>query len=184
MIKRVRITSKNDVNYEKALALYEASFPREERRDSDYLEETILRNDQFYAQVILRECDDEFVGIFFWWKIGNWRYGEHFAVNEMMRNHGMGRIVMESWINEDDTPIIFEVEHPEEEIQRRRILFYERLGIKMTPHAYLQPPYHRGEDFVDLKIMSYPNAVSEEELNDFIKKCHPIIHFKYPFNEV
>lgn len=63
-----------------------------------------------------------------------------------------------------DRPVILEAEPPElNETARRRVAFYERLGYKLNPHEYYQPPYKLGGKPLRLVIMSAPNALSEEE---------------------
>lgn len=48
------------------------------------------------------------------------------------------------------------------EIAKQRICFYERLGFHVNPFEYVQPPLHKGQDDLSLKIMSYPKLLTNE----------------------
>jgi hypothetical protein len=57
--------------------------------------------------------------------------------------------------------MLLEVEPGEDEISRRRILFYERLGMKLCPFDYKQPPYRKNEKPFPMLIMSFPHELSK-----------------------
>ena len=64
-------------------------------------------------------------------------------------------------------PIILEAEAPVTEQQIKRIAFYERLGFKVNDFYYEQPSYHGGEG-VPLKLLSYPDLLTDEEFQNFL----------------
>ena len=175
MLTRNRINSKKDSFFEFCWNIYEESFPKEEKRSLSYHIET-LKKEIFHFDAIL--SNGKPIGILCWWELDNFRYCEHFAILTTERAKGYGKIALSNFIQEDTKPIIIEVEHPTDDICRRRIAFYERLGFQLNPHKYAQPSYHHKDDnFVDLLIMTYPNLIEKELLDNFVSLCLPIIHF-------
>lgn len=62
---------------------------------------------------------------------------------------------MQAFIAEDDTPIVLEVEHPDDDICIRRIRFYESLGFVLHPeYDYIQPPYDATKHPLHLYLMT------------------------------
>ncbi len=176
MISRKRLSGESDPLYPFAWALYEASFPIEERRAMDYHLETMAKG-AFCAEVIL-DCDTP-IGILFWWDLEHFRYVEHLATSPAVRSGGYGGKILRAFIAESDKPILLEVEHPMEELSRRRIGFYERIGFVLSVLPYRHPSYHQIKDeFVELMIMTYPRRITAEELQQFVDIELPIIHFR------
>ncbi|MFI3289794.1 MAG: GNAT family N-acetyltransferase [Rikenellaceae bacterium] len=176
MIHRKRLLDANDPQFSFAWELYEASFPIEERRSRDYHLESMTKG-QFSAEVVFD--DDNPIGILFWWDLTNFRFIEHLATSPTVRGKGYGDKILREFIAEGDKPIILEVEHPTEEINRRRIGFYERIGFVLNDHSYRHPSYLQIKDlFVDLMVMTYPNSITSNELQLFQDIEFPIIHFR------
>ena len=174
MLKQERIRSVDAIHFDAAWQLYINSFPHDERRNKDYQERTMLFEDYHFD--ILTE-NDAFVGFVLWWDFKKFVYIEHLATMPKERGRGLGKLAIERFFElKDNKTILLEVEIPEEEIQHRRINFYQRLGLKLNQQDYKHPAYHAGEDDVELLIMTYPNEISAHELADFCKTCHPIIH--------
>ncbi|MFI3264590.1 MAG: GNAT family N-acetyltransferase [Rikenellaceae bacterium] len=176
MINRVRITSESDERFKFCWDLYISAFPEEERRLKEYHAETMQR-DIFHFDIVL---DDRMpIGIVAWWDFDEWRFIEHFATSSAVRGKGYGAQILTQFAQEAQKPIILEVEHPTEEICRRRIRFYQRLGFILNEYHYQHPSYQQIEgQIVSLMIMSHPTPTSEAELQYFTEKYIPIIHFR------
>ncbi len=58
-----------------------------------------------------------------------------------------------------DKKIVLEVERPETEEARRRVIFWEKLGFKLNEHHYIQPPYDDWKEPVKMFIMSSPKEI-------------------------
>lgn len=69
-----------------------------------------------------------------------------------------------------DTPVVLEVEIPAEEMSKRRIGFYERLGYVLDDHVYYQPPYRRGEEFLEMRLMTYGDINLQQSFEE-VKNC-------------
>lgn len=151
MITLQRITDTDTAEYRFVEGLMTQAFPREEYRELEEQRDFTANNRRFYNNVV---CDDEQpVGLFTYWDFGSFHYVEHFAIAPEMRNRGYGRLVLDAVKATIKTPLVLEVELPEDEMARRRIGFYERCGFKVWESEYLQPPYRKGDDFLPLRLM-------------------------------
>ena len=170
---RQRIFGKEDDCFEKAWQLYVDAFPDDERRMLPAQLE-LLEQPLYHFEAILK--DDAFAGIFFWWHFNGLRFVEHFATSPQVRGGGVGRKLLENFIEESCEPIILEVEKPETEIARRRIGFYQRIGFRLNDYYYVQPPYRSGGNPLELSLMSFPQLLDEQTHSFFMKDCHPLIY--------
>ncbi len=176
MIQRQNISSEGDSLFPFCWDLYIAAFPTEERRAKDYHIETMGR-EQFHCDVIIDS--NEPIGILFWWDLTEFTFVEHFATTPAVRGKGYGNQILSEFISTNKKPTLLEVEHPTDEISRRRIGFYERMGFVLNDHPYRHPSYQQIKDeFVDLKVMTYPNSITDMELQRFISDEFPTIHFR------
>ena len=70
-------------------------------------------------------------------------------------------------------PVVLEVEKPEDDFSRRRIGFYERLGLKLWPDChYIQPPYDDKKKPMELLLMSYGSL----DMNKLFGEVRDILH--------
>ncbi len=174
MITLINIPTPAALHFEECWELYECAFPPEERRERDYHIETMSRK-YFHFDAIIE--GDELIGMVGWWDLKSVQYIEHLAVLPTLRNGGYGRRILEFIKSKSNKVVLLEVEHPTIPIAKRRIGFYEREGFILNPHTYIHPPY-RGNEGVNLLIMTYPNAISLDELEHFKRDYFPIIHFR------
>jgi len=172
-METIRLRDIKHPYFARAWALYEEAFPLEERRLINS-QAAIMNHPNYHYELILQ--DDCFLGILFWWGFDDLRYVEHFATLPAHRGKGYGKEILELFIKRDSRLIVLEVELPENEIEQRRIQFYERIGFYLTDHYYEQPVYNEGGKPVQLLLMSYPFGISNEELARFIKDYQPIIY--------
>ncbi len=170
---KVRISSSSDRYFEEFWQLYIGAFPAVERRELDYQIAT-MQSPSYYLDIILD--GDSFIGFMGWWQIGSVKYIEHFATLPSLRGGGYGAKILSSFIEASKENIILEVEHPEDDISKRRIGFYQRLGLHLNPHFYAHPAYW-GEGEVELMIMSYPTTISSQELEQIKAQMFPMVHF-------
>ncbi len=176
MIHRKNISTTQDPLFPFCWELYLAAFPQEERRSLDYHTET-MNNEQFHCDVVVD--GDLPIGILFWWSLREFVFVEHLATTPAVRGGGYGRQILGELISTSERPILLEVEHPEDEISRRRIGFYERMGFVLNDHPYSHPSYQQAEgEFVSLKVMTYPKGITMDELQYFMTSEFPTIHFR------
>ncbi|AZK47540.1 GNAT family N-acetyltransferase [Paenibacillus lentus] len=151
----------NDKQFEHIFALMEASFPTSERRS--YAGQKELLADPHYRLITETNSNNQVIAFMAVWEFPSFRFIEHIAVDPNTRGSGIGGKIMASYIEESSKPILLEVEYPDTDIAERRIGFYERLGFRLNPFDYVQPPLQEGETYLPLIIMSYPQILSEEE---------------------
>jgi len=171
-MEQIRIKNILDTYFIEAWALYENSFPLEERRLIDS-QVKLFKNLNYNFDVIIKE--EKLIGFLLWWEFDTLRYIEYFATAEHMRNKGFGKRIIEKFIKRSQKPILLEVELPKSAIQQRRINFYKKLGFHLNTHFYKIPPIHEGFSALKLQIMSFPYPISETDLRNFTEQCHPII---------
>ena len=153
-MKFLKISSENKY-FRDVLDLYETAFPVDERRETDDFVRITDEEPKFDVNIFLGE-NGEFIGFLTCWTWDDFRYGEHFAVKPDMRCGGIGGEALQWFLHSDNRPLVIEVEPPDGEIERRRIDFYRRNGLKMwNDVAYTQPPYTAGRNSVELKLMTY-----------------------------
>ncbi len=176
MIQRKKISTVKDPLFAFCWELYLAAFPENERRDLDYHTETMSKRG-FHCDLFLDS--DEPIGILFWWDLSDFIFVEHLATIPAVRGKGHGNQIISELIASSDKPILLEVEHPEDELSRRRIGFYERMGFILNDHPYHHPSFKQIEgDKVDLMVMTRPYPISKSELQRFVESEFPRIHFR------
>ncbi len=174
MITRERIMHERDASFEACWRLYVSAFPREERRCREYQLETLLHREYHLEALFAEEC---FVGFVAWWDFDALIYIEHLAILPQYRSSGYGRVLLSDFVARCGKRVVLEVELPVEEMQARRIGFYERLGFHLSDAEYAQPPY-AGEGFVPLRLMGYPEPLSGADVEAFKRDCLARIHFR------
>lgn len=167
-----KVTGATDVVLEAIEKTYTESFPYEERRDFSLIRQLLRKEPDFAIIAFYKE--DAYVGFINYWKLEGFYYVEHFAIDPSARNGGIGKEVMSNLLNQLQAPVVLEVELPTDELSRRRIGFYERLGFSFDPTPYQQPPYRPGEDWVDLRLMAYGDI----DLQKDFERVRKVIHQK------
>ncbi len=148
-----RIKQTDDKLFEFFKEVYLDSFPPEERRSIGSIESLVRTSDEFSLYVFL--LDGEPVAFFSTWDLGEFAYGEHFAVHKQRRSTGIGSTIVKTLLSQINLPFVIEVEPPVEDMAIRRISFYEKLGFVMSGYDYIQPPYSEDLPSVSLKLMGY-----------------------------
>ncbi len=174
-LKTMQVKSEQNPYFGFFWELYVSSFPEEERRGMDYQLRT-LEKENYYLEILLNES--EAIGFIAWWDFGDIRYIEHFAMSAECRGKGYGEESLRDFVAQSAKTVLLEVEHPTSDINRRRIAFYERNGFVLTPHAYAHPSYHSPlAHHVSLRVMTHPNAISAEALEEFKQRAFREVHF-------
>lgn len=137
--------------------LYEASFPFRERREWHQVL-SLLSHEAMRLMVLVEEST--YVGFVIVWRIGSWHFVEHLAIDPAQRGKQYGSQLMHEIIEYGQHRIILEVEPGDDETARRRIRFYEKLGLHLVAFAYQQPPYRLGELPLPMQLMSMPPITS------------------------
>lgn len=166
-LKKITKDKLNDV-YEKM----KIAFPYEEMRDFEDEENCFLKNEFSIFDICENGESSGFVSV---WVFCKFVFIEHLAVDGEKRSKGLGSKCVEEIKEMFSLPIILEAEAPETEQQIKRIKFYERLGFKVNDFMYEQPSYHGGEG-VPLKILSFPDLLTQKEFDLFFKETRKTVY--------
>lgn len=123
----VKIHNSNHPLLVKVPALYESSFPDDERTSTDKFLSMIDDCPQMTFNAIVKE--GELAGMAVIWELGICRYLLYLAVEDGRRNGGLGAKTLKMLQEESNLPILGEVERPINEMNARRIEFYKRNGF-------------------------------------------------------
>lgn len=157
----------NNIRVEDFESLYkvmEKSFPSIERRDFNGQKE-LFYND-FYNVIGYKDSNDKVCAFLAFWNFNEFNFIEHFAVDDNLRGKGIGTELFNYYLQNTDKPTVLEVELPEDEISKRRIKYYERMGMKMNHYDYRQPPLQKEKPLLPLKIMSYRSELMSDEFTN------------------
>ena len=166
-MKYTRVKNTEHPLFKKVWSLYRKSFPPEERRQLR-TQRKIMGNPLYHFEIIAD--NDEFIGFILWWDFTNVRYIEHLAILPQLRNKGYGQRILKRFTSKQKLPILLEVEHPDTEINKRRINFYQRIGFFINEYGYKQPPYKKCGGYVPLILMTYPNVISKGDIRFFCQQ--------------
>ncbi|MEF2969307.1 GNAT family N-acetyltransferase [Paenibacillus sp. M1] len=153
--------------FEQVFNIMKESFPLIEYREYEG-QKRLLSNPRY--RLLTEENERGVVAAFLaGWELEGFRFVEMIAVSPAARGGGIGKRLMERFLKQSALPVVLEVEPPEDELKRRRIGFYERLGFRLGDHKYVQPPMRKGKPELPLCIMSYPALLTEPQFN-FVKE--------------
>ena len=93
------------------------------------------------------------LGLLTTWEFADFIYIEHFAISPTLRSQGYGSEALKAFIHEHGKPLVLEAEPPTDEMTRRRIRFYERIGLTLYDYPYTQPAYTEESLPVELRLM-------------------------------
>ena len=165
--------------FKESRIILEEAFPEDERRILSKHQKLLL-NDNFRNEIFIE--NEEVIGLLYWWEFEDVIYIENFATKGSIRGKGIGKEILQSFISSKKKNILLEVEKPElaihsdeKEIRERRINFYKRNGFNFNLHPYEFPSYEHEGKYLEFYIMSFPNTISEEYLNNFKQKYLKII---------
>ncbi len=154
--------------------LYESAFPVDERRDFEAWLRLLEESEEFRAYAIYD--DGAAVGFVTVWELEGWRFAEHFAVDPARRSGGIGAKAFRDLLNMEMKPLILEVEPPTDELTRRRIGFYERLGMRLhADYEYIQPAYSPKRKSLPMHLMTF-GAPADTDLNVPVKLIYEHVY--------
>lgn len=151
MIKIERITDPSCGLFGRLMQLYRDAFPPCERRTEEQLKDLITSRDNMYFNAVWD--GGTLAGLFVYWDMGDFRYLEHLAIFDSMRNRNIGGRVLE-WIAANLPGLcLLEAEPEDGRMASRRIGFYRRNGYQVLSTDYIQPSYEDGSDACPLWIL-------------------------------
>jgi len=153
--------------------IYIDSFPFDERREWQEFKD-LLHHPNFILNQVFD--DQKLIGIISTWKLADFVFIEHFAIEESQRGKGVGTKVVKQIINEAPIKVVLEVDVPTNEAAHRRITFYERLGFSTCESIYWQPPYSPDKKKVKMLLMSFPDKILHSEFIEIKKQLYRVVY--------
>ena len=166
-----RLSSPDQNLYEKAMALYQTSFPIHEQRESAS-QARILHNPAYHFELLWE--GGAWLGLMLYWETDTFLYVEHFCMLPQMRGRGFGQKALHLLADKGKT-VILEIDPPIQPIALRRKGFYERCGYVANRFAHVHPAYHAGYEGHKLVIMSYPAQLTEETYHTFTRYLQDVV---------
>lgn len=139
-------------------ALYESSFPENERRTSEDQRAAML-NEAYHCESIWEGT--QFIGLIFYWRHEAFCYVEHFAIFRDLQGQQWGSRCLDAFCQRTGS-VILEIEPPVDMMTIRRQHFYERAGFIANDYDYRHLAYRHAYPPHALVIMSYPAKISAE----------------------
>lgn len=168
---RLREIHTTDKEYAFVEQLWLAAFPDDERRDTPLQRYNTDHNPVFHC--MLAEDEKMFVGFFTYWDFGQYCYGEHFAIDATLRNHGYGSQILSTLLTLIDKPLVIEVEMPTDTMSRRRIGFYQRNGMHLWEgYDYIQPPYRPNGNALPMLLMASDGLSPAKDCHEIVQTIH------------
>lgn len=149
--------------FKPAWNLYENSFPTIEKRTKQ--EQDIAMQKEAYTFMTCHN-DNVFIGIIGFWKIADYLYIEHFAIDKLLRGQNYGSIVLTHFLKEYKN-IFLEIEPPICNISKRRLNFYQNLGFVENNIAHFQVPFRKNDILLPLTILSF-EVILEQKVYDML----------------
>lgn len=171
---------KNPMPREKFSKLYsimEYSFPPTER-GSEALHYSEYNRPEFRCMCF--EPDGVPVGFLNYYDLheDNVIFVEHFAVDITQRGCGTGSAMLRELLNSaGNSLIVLEVEPPESEAEKRRISFYQRIGLIFNHGEYFQPEFYGKSPAIPLNLMT-SRPIDEEQFEAVKSLIHRKIYRK------
>lgn len=161
--------------FEEIYAIYRTSFPDVEQRTKDS-QAAVLNNP--YYRLYIREEEGKILAFLGCWHLPSCCFVEHLATTEACRGKGYGKDLIVECLADTEKPVFLEIELicEEDPMTGRRAGFYERLGFVANTFPYEQMPLKQGDAAIPLWVMSYGNAVTEEEFLPYKREIYQLVY--------
>lgn len=161
----IKVIPSNSNLWDQVWRLYSDSFPEHERRRISSHTRASEDND-FHTYMAVD--NGNLLAILFYWQYDSTIYIEHIAVSPTMRGKNIGSTLLREFIEQNKNfSFILEIEPPVDEITKRRLSFYEKLGFRFNDYDYTHPSYNKKGPDHKLNILSYPDKITKEQFDRF-----------------
>lgn len=154
-------------NFDEIFLLMQESFPKNEYREYKK-QKDLLKNPHYKILPYFGE-NNQLLAFAAIWDFESFVFVEHIAVSKQCRGMGIGSKIMHGIIEKSNTNVILEIEPPVDDISKKRLHFYEKLGFKMNEYQYFQMPLNENDKPIPLKILSFPQKLSASKFEKFKK---------------
>ncbi len=153
--------------YDEVYKIMEDNFPPDERRSYEG-QRALMDEDNYCVYTVEENC--VIIAFFAVWFLDGFVFAEHLAVDKKYHNGGIGTKLIKRVMDSLDVPMVLEIElENSSEMAKRRAGFYRRLGFNINTFDYAQPSYGEGKSEIPMHLVSYPHALSKDEIKDYKK---------------
>ncbi|MGL5893604.1 MAG: GNAT family N-acetyltransferase [Bacteroidales bacterium] len=158
--------------YSRFQDLYGRSFPIFEQRTNE--QQRAAFESEYYNLSIYSE-EGVFVGFISYWQFEDYRYIEHFAIDDQLRGKGYGTKLLKSFVASDSRQVILEIDPIVDNLSAARLRFYESCGFCINSYQHTHPPYREGYDPHSLVILSSFEMVCKDRYSRFVLDLEGIV---------
>ena len=163
-LEKIKITQNSGKYFDDMFDIYENSFPYFERRKrQEHLR--AMQDEKFYCNGYIK--NKILVAILFSWKMDEYSYIEHFAINKEYRNQNLGSNILSNFCKENDN-VLLEIEPPVDEVTKRRLKFYEKHNFKFNDFFIMHPSLIKPKVPHKLNILTYNKFLKSSDIELFI----------------
>ena len=165
--------------FDEVFKIMNISFPKNEIRT--YEDQKKLLNNPKYNLVVKEDENKKVVAFMAVWKLNGFDFIEHLAVHPDARGTGIGTKLIKEYLNFSKKSVALEIAVPNNKDKNtiRRKNFYEKLNFKLNDNMYYQLPLRKGGSKMEMKIMSYPEKLSDIEFKKIEKEIHEKVYPKF-----
>lgn len=160
-------------DFDQIFEIMENSFPLTEYRTYD--EQKALWSNPYYKVVGVRK-DGKIIAFLAMWDLENVLFLEHLATTPECRNGGIGRHIIREVLDSTDKLVCLEVEHPDDDLTKRRVEFYKRNGMFLNEYDYIQPAISHGREPIPLYIMTSRAPINESTYNEIKSTIYKTVY--------
>lgn len=160
--------------FNKVYRIMEEAFQENQIRSRVKMYELLTQQNNYsiYCVGNIGRQDRNVIGFIVIWELDDVVFFESMAIEKHMRGKGLRGLLFDLVVKATTKPILFEIEPPEAFAQKRRIKLYESHNMIYNDYTYLKPPLKKDDEFMPLKLMSYPKALTNREFKDFQDVIH------------
>ena len=155
--------------------LMQQAFPAEQMRE--YKNHQLLYDKGYFEAFGKKYECGSVIAVISIWKLEEIRYIEHLVVKQELRGKGIGEKLVQFAFQKEKAPFLLEVELPENDIAKRRIDFYKRLGMYYNDYEYFQPPWKKEYGMLPLRFMTYPKKIDEKTFQKYKNMLYQNVYF-------
>lgn len=163
----IRIIPSDNKLWEQVWRIYTESFPEPQRRRISSHTRAV-EDPAFHTYIAVD--NGTLLGLLFYWNYDDKIFIEHLAIEPSRQGQNIGSTIMREFMEDHrQATIILEIDPPQGDLSRDRLRFYERLGFRQTGFGYTHPSYRKKGEPHELEIMSWPEALSAKEFEEFME---------------
>lgn len=172
-MQKYRIVDSNDPLYREFEAIYAVSFPVHEQRNEVQQAEAFA-DPRYFLETYGSE--EQLAAFMAGWQFDGYIYIEHLAVSPQLRGRNIGSEVLQEFAAEHpEAVILLEIDPLVDEVSRKRLRFYEKLGFRINPYPHFHPPYDPAFPPHALIVLSLPREISPVEYQIFRRDLAQVV---------